>query len=106
MGAAKRARQRDIGAAANRTVCRHGNCAGKGGGGGAVVVDQHPAAADAGSCDAERGYGFGLTVHVKNAAAVDGGGDAVVNLVAAHDGCQKACNVFWREAWLRKVDIS
>ena len=23
---------------------------------------------------------------------------------AAHDGCQKACTVFWREAWLRKVD--
>jgi hypothetical protein len=22
----------------------------------------------------------------------------------AHDGCQKACNIFWREAWLRKVD--
>ncbi len=21
-----------------------------------------------------------------------------------HDGCQKACNIFWREAWLRKVD--
>src|SRR5215467_16267464 len=23
-----------------------------------------------------------------------------------HDGCQKACNIFWREAWLRKVDNS
>ncbi len=23
---------------------------------------------------------------------------------AAHDGCQKACTVFWREAWLRKVE--
>lgn len=23
---------------------------------------------------------------------------------AAHDGCQKACTVFWREAWLRRVD--
>jgi hypothetical protein len=23
---------------------------------------------------------------------------------AAHDGCEKACNIFWREAWLRKVD--
>ena len=22
----------------------------------------------------------------------------------AHDGCQKACMIFWREAWLRKVD--
>jgi hypothetical protein len=22
----------------------------------------------------------------------------------AHDGCQKACNIFWREAWLRKVE--
>jgi hypothetical protein len=22
----------------------------------------------------------------------------------AHDGCQKACTIFWREAWLRKVD--
>jgi hypothetical protein len=22
---------------------------------------------------------------------------------AEHDGCQKACNIFWREAWLRKV---
>src|SRR5213593_2777852 len=22
---------------------------------------------------------------------------------AAHDGCQKACLIFWREAWLRKV---
>jgi hypothetical protein len=21
----------------------------------------------------------------------------------AHDGCQKACMVFWREVWLRKV---
>lgn len=21
-----------------------------------------------------------------------------------HDGCQKACTIFWREAWLRKVD--
>lgn len=21
-----------------------------------------------------------------------------------HDGCQKACSIFWREAWLRKVD--
>jgi hypothetical protein len=25
---------------------------------------------------------------------------------AAHDGCQKACTIFWREAWLRKVDDS
>ena len=23
---------------------------------------------------------------------------------AAHDGCQKACMIFWRETWLRKVD--
>jgi hypothetical protein len=23
---------------------------------------------------------------------------------AAHDGCQKACMVFWREAWVRKVE--
>jgi len=23
---------------------------------------------------------------------------------AAHSGCQKACSIFWREAWLRKVD--
>jgi len=23
---------------------------------------------------------------------------------AEHDGCQKACMIFWREAWLRKVD--
>jgi hypothetical protein len=23
-----------------------------------------------------------------------------------HDGCQKACNIFWREAWLRKVEDS
>ena len=23
----------------------------------------------------------------------------------AHDGCQKACNIFWREAWLRRVDL-
>ena len=23
---------------------------------------------------------------------------------ADHDGCQKACNIFWREAWLRKVE--
>jgi len=23
-----------------------------------------------------------------------------------HDGCQKACNIFWREAWLQKVDDS
>jgi len=22
---------------------------------------------------------------------------------AAHDGCQKACSIFWREAWLRKI---
>src|ERR1700736_3045293 len=22
----------------------------------------------------------------------------------SHDGCQKACTIFWREAWLRKVD--
>jgi hypothetical protein len=22
----------------------------------------------------------------------------------AHDGCEKACMIFWREAWLRKVD--
>ena len=25
---------------------------------------------------------------------------------AAHDGCQKTCTIFWREAWLRKVDDS
>src|SRR5436309_1215965 len=23
---------------------------------------------------------------------------------ASHDGCQKACTIFWREAWLRKVE--
>ena len=23
---------------------------------------------------------------------------------AAHDGCQKLCTIFWREAWLRRVD--
>lgn len=23
---------------------------------------------------------------------------------AAHDGCQKACTIFWRESWLRRVD--
>jgi hypothetical protein len=23
---------------------------------------------------------------------------------AAHDGCQKACTIFWREAWLRRVE--
>jgi hypothetical protein len=23
---------------------------------------------------------------------------------AAHVGCQKACMIFWREAWLRKVE--
>src|SRR5438094_9078709 len=23
---------------------------------------------------------------------------------AEHDGCQKACMIFWREAWLRKVE--
>jgi hypothetical protein len=23
---------------------------------------------------------------------------------AAHDGCQKACMIFWRDAWLRRVD--
>ena len=23
---------------------------------------------------------------------------------AHHDGCQKACTIFWREAWLRKVE--
>src|SRR6202158_18813 len=23
---------------------------------------------------------------------------------AAHDGCQKACMILWREAWLRKVE--
>src|ERR1700736_1214529 len=22
----------------------------------------------------------------------------------AHDGCQKACTIFWREAWLRRVE--
>jgi hypothetical protein len=37
-------------------------------------------------------------------------GDDVVTLEgvrcsgAAHDGCQKACMIFWREAWLRKVE--
>jgi hypothetical protein len=25
---------------------------------------------------------------------------------ASHDGCQKACMIFWREAWLRKVEDS
>jgi hypothetical protein len=25
---------------------------------------------------------------------------------AGHDGCQKACTIFWREAWLRKVEGS
>ena len=25
---------------------------------------------------------------------------------AAHDGCQKACVIFWREAWLRKADTT
>ena len=25
---------------------------------------------------------------------------------ADHDGCQKACTIFWREAWLRKVQES
>jgi hypothetical protein len=25
---------------------------------------------------------------------------------AAHDGCQKSCLIFWREAWLRKVEHS
>ncbi len=24
---------------------------------------------------------------------------------ADHDGCQKACTIFWREAWLRKVEV-
>lgn len=23
---------------------------------------------------------------------------------ADHDGCQKACNIFWRESWLRKIE--
>jgi len=23
---------------------------------------------------------------------------------ASHDGCQKACNIFWREAWLRRIE--
>ncbi len=23
-----------------------------------------------------------------------------------HDGCQKACAIFWREAWLRRVEAS
>ena len=37
-------------------------------------------------------------------------GDDVVTLDgvrcsgAAHDGCQKACLIFWRDAWLRKVE--
>jgi hypothetical protein len=37
-------------------------------------------------------------------------GDDVVTLDgvrcsgAFHDGCQKACTIFWREAWLRKAD--
>jgi len=37
-------------------------------------------------------------------------GDDVVTLDgvrcsgATHDGCQKACTIFWREAWLRKAD--
>src|SRR5690242_17544251 len=36
-------------------------------------------------------------------------GDDVVTLEqvrcsgASHDGCQKECLIFWREAWLRKV---
>jgi hypothetical protein len=25
---------------------------------------------------------------------------------AAHDGCQKACIIFWRESWLKKADTS
>jgi hypothetical protein len=25
---------------------------------------------------------------------------------AAHDGCQKSCMIFWREAWLRKVEAT
>ena len=25
---------------------------------------------------------------------------------AAHDGCQKSCTIFWREAWLRKVEAA
>ncbi len=25
---------------------------------------------------------------------------------AAHDGCQKACTIFWRESWLRRVDTA
>jgi hypothetical protein len=25
---------------------------------------------------------------------------------ADHDGCQKACTIFWREGWLRKVDAA
>ena len=25
---------------------------------------------------------------------------------AAHDGCQKACMIFWRDAWLRQVDAA
>ena len=23
----------------------------------------------------------------------------------AHDGCQKACLIFWHEAWLRKIEV-
>ena len=30
--------------------------------------------------------------------------DAVRCSGASHDGCQKACIIFWRDAWLRKVD--
>jgi hypothetical protein len=32
--------------------------------------------------------------------------DAVRCSGAAHDGCQKACTIFWRESWLRKVEES
>ena len=24
--------------------------------------------------------------------------------LAAHDGCQKACTIYWKEAWLGKVN--
>lgn len=55
--------------------------------------------------------GRALTVCFSGAGSPRGfRGDDVVTLDnvrcsgAAHHGCQKACMVFWREAWLRKVD--
>jgi hypothetical protein len=32
--------------------------------------------------------------------------DAVRCSGTAHDGCQKSCTIYWREAWLRKVDAA